>query len=114
MSTPRLALTTLSNSEEAERLANHLVAGGLAACVNLVPGVKSFYRWEGKIQQDGEVLLIIKTSHEKWDELQAAFREHHPYDCPELLLLAPGEVEETYLAWWQQSLSAQSLASTTS
>lgn len=111
---PRLAITTLSTIEEAERLAQRLVEGGLAACVNLVPGVKSIYRWEGKIQQDNEVLLIIKTSSEQWEELQAAFRAHHPYDCPELLLLDPDKVDEPYFTWWQKNLSPKSLASTTS
>ncbi len=111
---PRLAFTTLSTTEEAESLAQCLVESGLAACVNVVPGVKSFYRWQGKIQQDGEVLLMIKTSSEKWEGLQAAFREHHPYDCPELLLLNPSQVEDNFLAWWQESLPPKSLAATTS
>lgn len=110
---PRLALTTLATVEEAEGLARRLVESGLAACVNLVPGVRSYYHWEGKLQQDGEVLLIIKTSQEKWDELQAVFQEHHPYDCPELLLLSPEEVESRYQAWWQNCLGPHHLASTT-
>lgn len=103
--TPCLALTTLDSLPAAEALAVNVVERGLAACANLLPGVHSIYRWKGEVEQAQEVLVVMKTSAQQWDGLQAAIREGHPYDCPELLLLSPEQVEARYLEWWSQSLS---------
>ena len=83
----RVVLITAPNAECAESLARALVEERLAACVNVVPGVRSFYRWEGEVQDDPEVLLIIKTSADRCSALAARVEELHPYDLPEVLEL---------------------------
>jgi len=102
---PRLALTTTDSTEKAEKLAAALVERSLAVCVNIVPGLRSVYQWEGKVHHDSEWLLIIKTSREKWPELEEAIGQLHSYDCPELVLIQPDEVTEAYGNWWRESLS---------
>ena len=71
----------------------------LAACVNLVPGVRSFYRWQGEVHDDPEVQLLIKTEADRLEELEAWLREHHPYDVPEIVALAIDRGSADYLAW---------------
>ncbi|MEM1060093.1 MAG: divalent-cation tolerance protein CutA [Verrucomicrobiota bacterium] len=97
---PRLALTTIGTEAEAAQLARALVEHGLAACVNIVPGARSVYRWQGEIHDEAECLLVIKTGTAQAEALIQAFRELHPYDCPELVLLCPEQVEQNYLKWW--------------
>lgn len=101
---PRIVLITASSQEEARRVADALVEPGLAACVNIVPGVESVYRWEGAVQRDAEWLLIVKTSAEKFDALRAVLQSVHSYDCPECVALLPKEVSPHYLAWWHDAL----------
>jgi periplasmic divalent cation tolerance protein len=73
----------------------------VAACVNLLPGVESIYRWEGKVERAGEVLGIIKTT--RYAELEAAIRELHPYEVPEILALEVTAGFNRYLRWLDQS-----------
>lgn len=80
-------------------LAQTLVTEGLAACVNLVPKVRSFYQWEGKLQDDSEVLLIIKTRASRYEALEARVRELHPYAVPEIIALEIQKGQPDYLAW---------------
>ena len=84
--------------EGAEGFAHRLVEGGMAACVNLVP-VRSVYRWEGQVQEDPEVLLVVKTTADRRDELEGWLATAHPYDVPEFVVLEPTHVEAKYLAW---------------
>lgn len=86
--------------DQAAPLARRLVDERLCACVNLVPGLRSIYRWQGQVCDDGESLLVIKTRAARLDALTAAIREHHPYDVPEVIALplAPGGNAD-YLAW---------------
>jgi len=97
MSEAIVALTTVDASFDAVRLARSLVERGLAACVNVVPGVTSVYRWEGKIHSAPEQQLIVKTTAERVDQLHAALKELHPYDVPEFIVLPISWVSEDYL-----------------
>ena len=94
-----VALSTLGSEEEAVRLAKTLVERRLVACVNVLPGVRSFYRWEGRLADDREVLLIMKTRSERWEALSAAIAELHPYDVPELISLPLRGGAASYLSW---------------
>ena len=100
----RLALTTITSREEAEHIAHALVERRLAACVNLVAGVTSVYRWQGNVEQSAEVLLIIKTNASCIAGLQQAIAELHSYQVPEFLVLAIESGSPAYLAWLAESL----------
>lgn len=76
-----------------------LVEERLAACVNIVPGLTSIYRWHGAIETAGEILLIVKTTAANLDNLEAAIRRLHSYQVPELLALTPESASEPYLDW---------------
>ena len=84
---------------EAERLAAFLVEKHHAACVNIVPGVTSVYRWEGKLQRDTEALLVIKVRADRIEHVTRALVEEHPYDVPEVIALPLRGGHEPYLAW---------------
>ncbi|MBW1755683.1 MAG: divalent-cation tolerance protein CutA [Deltaproteobacteria bacterium] len=92
-------LCTVPDEATAEKLATGLVEGRLAACVNAVPGVKSFYRWQGKIEAETEIQLLIKTHSERFDELAAWISENHPYEVPEIIAIPADRVSDAYLAW---------------
>ncbi len=94
-----VVLCTVPDAEVAERLANGLVESRLAACVNAISGVKSFYRWEGNLESEAEVQLVIKTRQGRYDELAKWIHKNHPYDVPELIALPAASVSESYLAW---------------
>ncbi len=98
-----MALSTAPSAEVAEQLARALVERGLAACVNVVPGVTSFYRWRGQLQRDIECLLVIKTRAERLDDLRVALTQLHPYEVPELLALKVEAGLPAYLAWLDES-----------
>ena len=105
MSARLVALSTAPSAEVAEQLARALVERGLAACVNVVPGVTSFYRWRGQLQRDAECLLVIKTRAARLDELRAALAQLHPYELPELVALPVEAGHAPYLAWLDESVS---------
>ncbi len=94
----RVVLCTVGNAEDAKRIARLLVAERLAACVSVVP-VDSFYSWEGKLVEDSERLLVIKTSASRIGELERRVHEIHPYTVPEFVVIAPERVAAPYLAW---------------
>jgi periplasmic divalent cation tolerance protein len=94
-----IALSTIGSAEDAERLARALVERRLAACVNVVPGVVSHYRWKGELVRDEERLLVIKTRAERLEALKGALRELHPYELPELVALEVTAGLEPYLEW---------------
>ncbi len=94
-----VALSTVGSAEEADRLARALVERRLAACVNVVPGVVSHYRWQGELQRDEERLLVIKTRAERIEALRDALRELHPYELPELVAFEITAGSEQYLKW---------------
>lgn len=90
---------TMPDAERAAALARTLVGEGLAACVNIVPGVRSIYRWEGKLQEDDEVLCLIKTRAAIFDRVRARILELHPYDVPEILAFTVDDGSTAYLDW---------------
>jgi periplasmic divalent cation tolerance protein len=98
-STARVVLITAPTDELARSLARALVEERLAACVNIVPGLTSVYAWQGEVNEDIEVLLLVKTTAERLELLATRVHELHPYDVPELVALTPREVEANYLAW---------------
>ena len=100
-----VALSTVGSAEDAERLARTLVERRLAACVNVVPGVVSHYRWQGELHRDEERLLVIKTRAERLGALRAALVELHPYEVPELVALEITAGHEAYLEWLDDSVS---------
>ena len=89
----------MPDAERATSLARALVDEGLAACVNVVPGVRSIYRWEGKVEEADEVLCLIKTRAEIFDRLRRRVAELHPYDVPEILSFAVDDGSPAYLDW---------------
>jgi periplasmic divalent cation tolerance protein len=93
--------------EAAAGIARALVEERLAACVNVVPGVHSIYRWEGRIEEAGECLLVIKTSRARWGDLEARLRDLHPYAVPEILALPTTAGHHGYLAWVAESVAAR-------
>ena len=95
----RLVMTTAPDREVAEKIARELVHKGLAACVNLVPSLRSIYRWKGRIEEADEVLLLAKTEASRVPDLERALAEAHPYEVPECVVLSPEHVESKYLAW---------------
>lgn len=95
----RVVLATAPDRATAERIARELVGRRLAACVNLVPGIASIYRWHGAVEEASEVLLIAKTTAERLEEFERALVELHPYEVPELVALAPEHVAAPYCAW---------------
>jgi periplasmic divalent cation tolerance protein len=92
---------TAPDVETASRIARALVEERLVACVNLVPGVRSIYRWEGALQQDSEVLLVVKTRADRAAELVDRVAELHPYELPELVMLPAVGGSLAYLDWVQ-------------
>lgn len=100
-----VVLTTAGSEESARRLASALVERRLAACVNVVPGIASVYRWEGKVHTDDECLLIVKTRAERVAEVEATIRERHDYDLPEVLVLPVSGGSTAYLSWVEESTS---------
>lgn len=99
-----VVITTVGGEEEANRLARELLERRQAACVNQLPGVRSSYRWEGKICRDTEILLVIKTLAREFDAVAATIRELHSYDLPEILAFDVARGEERFLAWVASSL----------
>lgn len=99
MATPFLCLSTCPDAESAARIAHTLVEEHLAACANRVAGIASTYRWKGRIHEDTEVLLLIKTTRECFDALRARLVELHPYEVPELVAIEVVDGHAAYLDW---------------
>ena len=95
----RVVLITAPDLPAARSLGRALVEARVAACANLVPGLTSIFRWQGAIQEEAEVLLIVKTRADRLDELGRLVAEQHPYEVPELVALRPEAVAPGYLAW---------------
>jgi periplasmic divalent cation tolerance protein len=100
-----VVLCTFPDVEQARGIAAELVERRLAACVNLLPGVESIYRWEGKVERAGEVLAVIKTT--RYPELEAALEELHPYEVPEILALPVAAGLAGYLKWLGESCNLE-------
>jgi len=96
--------STVDNEEAAGRIATALVKRRLAACVQIVPNLRSVYWWQGKVEEAGEYLLLIKSTREQYPALERAIRELHPYDCPELVGLKVETGLRAYLDWLQNEV----------
>jgi periplasmic divalent cation tolerance protein len=99
-----IILSTCSNQAEAERVAHALVESRLAACVNMLAGAQSIYRWEDKVECSTEVLLVVKTSAEHVKSVERVITSLHSYSVPEILVLEVSGGSERYLAWLADSL----------
>ncbi len=99
-----VVLVTAPDASVAETLARALVEERLAACVNLLSGVNSLYRWEGAVERATEVLMVIKVTTGGFDRLRARVVEMHPYDAPEVLELPVRDGDERYLDWVRESV----------
>jgi len=95
----RIVLMTAPDAEVGAGLGRVLVEERLAACVNLLPGVRSIYRWEGRIEEEGEVLLVAKTTRDRCEALAARVEALHPYELPEVVVLPVAGGSHRYLAW---------------
>jgi periplasmic divalent cation tolerance protein len=98
-------LTTVASMDDAARLARVLLEERVAACVTIIPGVRSIYRWQEQITDQGECLLLVKTALEATDRARAAILERHPYEVPEVLVLAAADVPPPYRCWLEESTS---------
>jgi periplasmic divalent cation tolerance protein len=103
---PVLLLSTAGSVEDATRLARILVEERLAACVNVVEGVRSVYRWQGAVQEDPEALMLIKTSAERYQALAERLLSEHPYDTPELVRVDLAGGDPSYLTWLADEVAA--------
>ncbi|HSY93437.1 MAG TPA: divalent-cation tolerance protein CutA [Candidatus Binatus sp.] len=106
MTDKRIVLSTAGSEDEARKIAHHLVDHHLAACVNLVPGIESIYRWQGKIESSQEWLLLIKTTAEKFPAVRDAIWELHSYELPECIAISVEGGSAEYLEWIAGSLQA--------
>lgn len=94
-----IVLTTCNSSELASSIADSLVSSKLAACVNIVKGIESVYQWQGKIEHDKEILLIIKTKKNLFSQVEQAIQERHDYELPEIIAVPIEAGEKNYLNW---------------
>jgi periplasmic divalent cation tolerance protein len=101
-----LILSTTDTMELAQNIASALVQAHEAACVNIVPGIRSVYCWEGKECNDAECLLLIKSSAEKFEAVRSTIRKLHSYQVPEIIALPITAGDSTYLAWLRSSIRA--------
>jgi periplasmic divalent cation tolerance protein len=99
-----VVLLTAANGEEAARLADMLIGAHLAACVQILPEMESVYRWQGKIERQPEILLLVKTARSKFDELEREVRALHSYETPEIIALPLVAGSSPYLEWLNASL----------
>jgi len=94
-----VVVTTVGTEEQAYLIAREIVARRQAACVNILPGVRSIYRWKGKICKDGELMLLVKTLEGEFEGVAATIRELHSYELPEILSFNVAEGEQGFLDW---------------
>ena len=97
-----IVLITASQEEEAARIARGVVESGLAACINIVRDIRSIYRWQGKIEDEHEVLLIAKTRRDLFESLVKRVKELHSYSVPEIIALPVIEGSGDYLKWLRE------------
>ncbi len=96
---PVLIYTTFDNSDDARKVGRELVMSRLAACVNIIPSMTSIYVWQGELQEEGEVVMLIKTRKGCQAQALQQTKELHPYDTPALLVIEPRTVDKDFAAW---------------
>ncbi len=94
-----LVISTADSIELAQNIAVALVEAGEAACVNVIPGIRSVYRWEGKLCNEGEFLMLIKTSDERFEAVRRRIRQLHTYQLPEIIAVPIVDGDREYLDW---------------
>jgi periplasmic divalent cation tolerance protein len=99
-----LVLSTAGSEEEARKIAHGLVERRLAACVNIVPRITSVYRWQGKVEEAEEYLLLVKTAAEKFGAVREAIAELHSFEVPECVAISIAEGSQAYLDWITESV----------
>lgn len=99
-----VVFSTCSSQQEAEKIAANLIEKRIAACVNLIPGVHSIYRWRGKVEYSKEILLLIKSTRELLPQLQSEISRMHSYEVPEVLAVPVVDGMESYLEWMDREL----------
>ena len=97
-----VVLITTSSEEEAQKLGRVLVGEGLVACANIIPAVRSIFRWEGQVTEEQEALLVLKTVSETFDSLEAKVKAHHSYDVPEIIALPIQAGSRPYMEWLRE------------
>jgi periplasmic divalent cation tolerance protein len=96
-------LTSVGTEQQALDIAHALVKRRLAACVNILPGVRSIFRWKGKVQQDAELLLVIKTLASNFEAVRGVIKELNAYELPEIAALPAAKVDAAFGAWIHDS-----------
>ena len=99
MSNVHILFSTVKSAQTAEKIASTVVEEGLAACVNVLPGVSSYFQWKGEIQHEQEFMLILKTSTDRLRELIERVKNLHPYEVPEIVSLTVEEGYQPFLDW---------------
>ena len=102
-----VVLCTCPSAEEAEKIARLLVEQRLAACVNIVPGLRSIYRWKGQVEDAGEWLLLVKSRRSLFDQLRAAVERVHSYEVPEVIALHVVDGAPAYLEWLEHEVKSE-------
>ena len=103
-----VVLTTFANEDDAARVSRVLVEERLIACANLLPGARSLYRWEGKVQDQAEVVVLMKSRKQDWSALLSRLHDLHPYDTPECLALRVAAGAPRYMEWLEAALAPES------
>ncbi|HEX9943977.1 MAG TPA: divalent-cation tolerance protein CutA [Thermoanaerobaculia bacterium] len=104
-----VVVTTVGTEEQAYLIAREIVARRQAACVNILPGIRSIYRWKGKICKDGELLLIVKTLEGEFEGVADTIRELHSYELPEILAFGVNRGEQRFLEWIADSVDKEAV-----
>jgi|SRR4026208_135280 periplasmic divalent cation tolerance protein len=101
-----IILSTAGTLEEAEKIAQELVQKRMVACVNIVPAIRSVYRWKEEIQKDNEVLMVMKTARDQFEIVEKTIRSLHSYEVPEVISFPLENGSKGYLQWLESSLSS--------
>ena len=104
---PQIILTTVSSDLEGESIASKLVQNNLAACVNILPKMKSIYKWENKIINQNEFLLIIKTTRNMEQYVYDFITDNHSYEIPEIITLDINNIDEKYSEWLNSNIKSK-------
>ncbi len=107
-----VVVTTVGTEEQANLIAREIIARREAACVNIIPAIRSIYRWKGKICKDGELLLLIKTVQEEFDNVAATIHELHSYELPEILSFGVAQGDQGFLDWIATSVDKTACSAT--
>lgn len=99
-----LILSTADSLDLARKIASALVQAREAACINIIPGIRSVYRWEGELCDEGEFLLLIKSSAERFEAVRSKIRSLHTYQVPEIIAIPITDGDSSYLAWLRSSV----------